>query len=330
MNKINLLLIDDDKIFLLSAKSYLSILEDKINIITIDNPQEALEYIKNNKIDIIFVDYFMPQMTGEIFISKLREFNTSALVVLQTGYADKKPPVEMLESMDIQGYFDKTSSPEELEISVRSAIKTHDLIQIIKEKETEIDMLNYKNNFMGDLIVGITDSLKGQVITIKESQDQINKIVEKKHIKDIESNLNLIKNCIEKELKTINAMDFYTNQKYELKEILDIVNTLLKVKLLMNKTNLNINIEKEFIVNCKSSILVIILVEIISYLCENKIENIDLNILQDNNVIIEIITKFDYEENFLRKINSIKKEDENIDIIYDKEEQIIKLYITKM
>lgn len=330
MNKVNLLLIDDDKIFLLSAKSYLSILADQVNIITIDNPIEALEYIKNSKVDIIFVDYFMPQLTGDKFISSLREFNRDAIVILQTGYADKKPPVEMLENMEIQGYFDKTSSPKELEISVRSAIKTHNLIQIIKEKEVEIDTLSYKNNFMGNLIVGITDSLKGQVITIKESKNVIEEVMNKKRIQDCDNAIKTIKNCIEKELKTINALDFYTNQKYDLKEIFEIISTLLKVKLLVDKTSLNINMEKNQLVNCKSNILVMILVEIISYLSENKIETIEVLVNQNDKVNIEILNKFNFEEKFIKKIKTIAKEDSNIEFIYKEQEKSISVKVVKI
>ena len=103
---INIVLVDDDVNYLEMTKMYLE--DNGMKITTFSNPVEALDVCKKKKIDIVLLDYFMPEMTGEEFVKELRKVNNKTLIILQTGFAEKKPPIEMLTNIDIQGYYDKT------------------------------------------------------------------------------------------------------------------------------------------------------------------------------------------------------------------------------
>ena len=67
------LLVDDDENYGFALKTLLGSKGLEINSFT--NPEEALNYLKSNDTDIILLDYYMPQMTGEEFLKKFREFN---------------------------------------------------------------------------------------------------------------------------------------------------------------------------------------------------------------------------------------------------------------
>ena len=75
----------------------------------------------------------MPEMTGEEFLKELRKFDTRAVVILQTGFAEEKPPIETLTALDIQGYYDKTKGVQDLLLMILSTIKT-------------VSLLLYRNN----------------------------------------------------------------------------------------------------------------------------------------------------------------------------------------
>ena len=51
-------------------------------------------------------------------VEKLREYNNETIVILQTGYSDKIPPLEMIDKMNIQGYLDKLKG-EDIPYSAR-------------------------------------------------------------------------------------------------------------------------------------------------------------------------------------------------------------------
>lgn len=114
-------MVDDDIVYLEVAKLRLTDLG--FNVMIENNPLKALEYIKKNNIDILLLDYFMPEKTGEEFLFELRKFNRELVVILQTGYAGEKSQIDMMESLNIQGYYDKTKSVDTLVTLIYSAIK---------------------------------------------------------------------------------------------------------------------------------------------------------------------------------------------------------------
>lgn len=136
-----LLVVDDDRDYLLSTSILLE--REGHTIITCDNGNEALAILKKEPIDLVLLDYFMPGMTGEEVIIKLREFNQQVQVILQTGYASEKPPREMLKRLDIQGYYNKTDGPDDLLLWTEVGLKAVYTTQLlIKSKQSLQIMLN--------------------------------------------------------------------------------------------------------------------------------------------------------------------------------------------
>ena len=41
-------------------------------------------------------------MNGDEFLEDLRKFDSETIVILQTGFADKVPPLDMMDRLDIQ------------------------------------------------------------------------------------------------------------------------------------------------------------------------------------------------------------------------------------
>jgi len=75
---------------------------EEINAYGIINPEEALEHLKTNTVDLIILDWRMPSITGDVFIERLREFDMNTMIILQTGMAKDLPPLETVRKYSIQ------------------------------------------------------------------------------------------------------------------------------------------------------------------------------------------------------------------------------------
>lgn len=122
-----ILLIDDDDSYLTMTKMALE--SYGLAVITNCNPNEGLEYLKNNSVDVVLLDYFMPELTGDEFVKRLREFKNNQIVVLQTGYADENTPIGLMKQSDVQGYFDKTSGIDNLVVLLISIFRVIDKVK---------------------------------------------------------------------------------------------------------------------------------------------------------------------------------------------------------
>ena len=88
-----ILVVDDVEEVLNSTKNCLKL--QGMQVECLSNPIEALEYLKNNRVDVLLLDFFMPEMNGDEFISELRKFDNETVVILRTGYSDKVPPLNL-------------------------------------------------------------------------------------------------------------------------------------------------------------------------------------------------------------------------------------------
>ena len=117
-----LLIIDDDAGLIDSITSFLG--RNGYNVLGLTNPVEGLEQLKNEKYDILILDYFMTPLKGDDFVSKLREFDRDLYVILLTGHKDLAPPIATLKAFDIQAYCEKSHRLDQLLLLIESGIKS--------------------------------------------------------------------------------------------------------------------------------------------------------------------------------------------------------------
>jgi two-component system, cell cycle response regulator len=116
-----ILLADDNPDYLAATSLLLG--RQGHTVLTAGNGTDALSILKNQKVDLLLIDYYMPGMTGEEIVLKLRQVNPLTQIILQTGYAGEQPPHELVYRLDIQGYYDKSEGPEKLLMSVEKCLK---------------------------------------------------------------------------------------------------------------------------------------------------------------------------------------------------------------
>lgn len=300
------LVVDDIEEVLSATKSTLKF--EGMNVITYSNPKEALEFLKNNKIDVLLLDFFMPEMNGDKFIEELRKFNNETVIILRTGYSDKVPPMEMLDSLNIQGYIDKLKGDDELVLMTKSAIKTSYLYKKLLEQKNEINKLRYGNEFLGKFFGKVLGQIReesmviGPLSNILASTEGVTEEERKRFAEEI----NL---AIGKLVEMTKTMEFSNLGEVSISKLNETLNNLLDIELKMKYAKINLKYNEDIILKCDSKILIYMLVEIIEVILENeKIININID-----NSTITIENEINNEE-LINKLRRIAEFDSNFKI----------------
>ncbi len=115
------LVVDDDPVI---SKSFNRVLAGKgYTVVSVENGQEALNKIANEKYDAVFTDIRMPGMDGLEVAERLRTKHPWTPVVIITGYGSPDNEARA-EAAGVSGFLHKPLSAEMIEKSVAAAIAT--------------------------------------------------------------------------------------------------------------------------------------------------------------------------------------------------------------
>ena len=78
--------VDDEKINLLIIEEMSK--ELGLDVISFQDPVLALDFIKNNEVDLMFVDYIMPEINGVDLVKQFRKLYNDIPVVMITSITD--------------------------------------------------------------------------------------------------------------------------------------------------------------------------------------------------------------------------------------------------
>ena len=67
------------------------------NIITFTDPKQALKHISSNRVDVLLVDYMMPEMNGVELMKRAHEIDDEILTIMITAGDDAKIKLQALE-----------------------------------------------------------------------------------------------------------------------------------------------------------------------------------------------------------------------------------------
>jgi two-component system, cell cycle response regulator len=121
-NGTEVLLVDDDTDFLYATGLLLE--SEGYAVHRAESGERALAMLEMWPIDVMLVDYWMPDTNGERLVAEIRRTHQDLQIVLLTGYANERPPRELLRTLDIQGFCDKGEGPERLLLWTDVAAKT--------------------------------------------------------------------------------------------------------------------------------------------------------------------------------------------------------------
>ena len=151
--KRRILLIDDEENNLTFMARCLH--NEPYELVKCDNAIEALEIVKKTPdFDVILSDHKMPNMDGISFLEKAGKINANCIKILVTAYSDADILIDSINKAKVYRYIKKPYKPDELKMTVASAI--------------EYLQLKEDNN---NLVTDLKDLFSGTIKAIIEALD---------------------------------------------------------------------------------------------------------------------------------------------------------------
>lgn len=230
IKNINILLVDDDEDYLIMTNAFLKQLG--YNVDTAINGRDALEMLNRKNYQILLLDYFMPEMNGEEVIKEVRKKDKEIIIILQTGFSGQKPPVETMQTLNIQNYYDKTEGIDRLNLELISAVKIFD-------QQNEIELDRYRQNAIANLMSSVAQEIKANLLSVSAGIEVTNMLIQDKSLMIENENLEKLNSSyirskeslgrVDKVLTAIiNQSNNATNQIMRDSDIVDIIRLMLK------------------------------------------------------------------------------------------------------
>jgi CheY-like chemotaxis protein len=142
MSLAKILWVDDEIESLQSQKMFL---ENKgYEVHTLTNGFDAIDYVKENPVDVVLLDETMPGITGIETLAKIKEINQQIPVVLITKNETENLMDEAIGSQ-ISDYLIKPVNPNQVLLSLKKII---DNKRLVAEKTTSVYQQQFRNLFM--------------------------------------------------------------------------------------------------------------------------------------------------------------------------------------
>ncbi|HKB44331.1 MAG TPA: response regulator, partial [Chitinophagaceae bacterium] len=137
-----ILWVDDEIESLQSQKLFL---ENKgYEVQTFTNGFDAIDYVKENQVDVVLIDETMPGITGLETLAKIKELNQSLPVVLITKNETENLMDEAIGSQ-ISDYLIKPVNPNQVWLSLKKIIDNR---RLVAERTTTAYQQQFRNLFM--------------------------------------------------------------------------------------------------------------------------------------------------------------------------------------
>ncbi len=198
IKNINILLVDDDEDYLMMTEAFLKQIGYQVEVA--NNGKLALEKLNQKDYEILLLDYFMPEMNGEEVIKEIRKTNQEIIIILQTGFSGQKPPIETMQTLNIQNYHDKTEGIDRLNLELISAVK-------IFNQQNQIELARYKTNAIGSLMVGIAQEIKSNLLSVSAGIEVTNLFIQDKKLMLERENLEKLNDSYKANKESLERVD---------------------------------------------------------------------------------------------------------------------------
>ncbi len=208
-NSVNILLIDDDAAYVSIAQHLLKKFPGKdFNLTWKNTGESALQELKNNlDIDIVLLDYYLPEKNGLEIVKEISENNISVPIIFLTSNKNFKIAIEAMK-YNVEDYLIKNEAGDTaLPRAILTVLEKIKIRKQLEKIEKEKILTKKKIEAINELVVTICHEFNNPLAAIKISVEIINRqnlLPEAKElIEELITNLNLI----EKEIATIRDLN---------------------------------------------------------------------------------------------------------------------------
>lgn len=117
----SILIVDDDVNLCTVLSEELKEVGFKVN--SVNEGEAAVDFIKNNPVDLVLLDLKMPGKDGFYVLKQLHSDNVKTKVIVLTAYADVKSAVDSA-NLGANDFISKPYDLDELIISIRKVLQT--------------------------------------------------------------------------------------------------------------------------------------------------------------------------------------------------------------
>jgi len=144
-SKLRIVVIDDS----ITSLHYIQLMLKKAgieDIITFEDPLKALDFIKTEKVDIVFIDYFMPELNGVEVLRKIKAIDNTILTVIMTNSSDEDVKIEAIKE-GVNEFLQKNINFPDFMAKVNILINLRLYYYQIKSYQESLEeTLKYKDN----------------------------------------------------------------------------------------------------------------------------------------------------------------------------------------
>jgi putative nucleotidyltransferase with HDIG domain len=178
--KETVLFVDDEESILDIARTYFS--GQGYRVLTAPNGRQAVEILRNNRIDCCFTDINMPEMDGLEFAEYVRKHDNTLPVVVMTGYPSLENTIQTLKN-GVVDFLVKPINLRQMELCVQRVLRERRLFieNILLSKEVEgkhqLERLNAELLARNDDL-NVINRIMSDFSDLHESTDVFNQLVD--------------------------------------------------------------------------------------------------------------------------------------------------------
>jgi DNA-binding NtrC family response regulator len=207
---INLLFVDDDTGYMAVAQQLLSKYQGKrFNIFwKQDGPSAIAELEGNRSIDMLLIDYYLPEVNGLEVTRQIREKNIDVPIIFLTSNRDFRLAIEAMR-YGVEDYMVKEEAVDSvLPRTILNILERVHLKKQIAERQKSELIAKKRTEAIKELVVAVCHEFNNPLAAIKISTDillrQQVSDEEKQLVKDIDSNISVV----EKEIIKLRDISF--------------------------------------------------------------------------------------------------------------------------
>jgi len=129
-----IMLVDDEENILKALRRVLAVtpciydgVEYKTRVETFTSADAALQYARNNTVDLVLSDYRMPGRDGVAFLKEFKEIQPDAARLILSGYADLNALIGAINEAQVYRFLNKPWNDYELVSSIAQALAYRNL-----------------------------------------------------------------------------------------------------------------------------------------------------------------------------------------------------------